>query len=722
MKITPINNKITSNYNKKNNISFGSSYANASDLLNISALIDKYDSQRLDGTIQRFYQCGDYMVKAPERNGGASAIKEFFALSKLREANMAGAFVPDCATLAKKGESDFLVEGFVKGQKASLFPYSINDTKSDLNMIMALDKTGIVNQNLSPSNIIITPDKKRIAVDFGKYTFLSDDGRVFHSQHLSPAYYTKKSPLAEFVGRDKLNSCEINSKRSVKEVFASSFLHKKNVATDNRSLLHLKNLSPNPFINLSSNLTNYEAKTIYPKIASMDIDDPILFLQDYLVAKSDYHASMRDFLSSIGTETIEADKTATDAIKESLKKPSYHEDILSVLFKNKTTGKPFLELKAKKEELYKPLNEIINSMEDAGNPQLSMQSYFAKKSDYHSAMKNFLNAININNAKGNSTAIEATKEKLKNAIEYEDFLAALFQDKSQSSYSVEFEAAKIKLQKLLNSDADKGSIHRAYQNLIRTTREGLIKFKEPKYREYLKTELERYKNAINSTKNNRATIESAKEKLKNAIEYEDFLSTLFKDEKPDSYFAKLEAAKIQLHGLLNYETKGSKFTKKHISTAYQKLISTIEEGLQVYDEPKYQKYLKTELERYKEAFKYTKFESTKQRQIIPKALDILDSLFGGASLPVESENIAKKAQKVQEIGTTILKKQEATKKAEYTLQDATDTVAKHIKQYSKEEYLKLGKKYFARLGIVLLAGGLLLKEIIQYKKDNDSNK
>ena len=594
----PVYNK-TKTPLSKGGVSFGGNYATAKDLKNIISVIDKYDSSRLDGTIQKFYQYGDFMVKAPDKDINNGAIKEFFALARLKQAHVAGSVVPGYATLAKKGSRDFLVEEYVTGQKTSLFPYSIRDAREDVHIMAQMDRTGIINQDISPTNIFITPTKTRKIIDFDTYSFLSEEGKVLHSQHTAPNYYTAHTPLSQALNPKKINGDILEKNgRKIEEIFADSFLYKKKTSIGGHDLINLKNLSPNPYINLPSNITNYEARTIYSRMISADIDNPAKFLREYLVAKSDYHASMRDFLQGLKIKSS-ADETIVDA---------------------------------------------------------------------------------------------------------------------------------------------------------------------------------------------------AREKLRNAIDYEDFMSGLFKEERPDPYFAKLEAAKIQLHGLLNYSSaQDPHAAEKHLPAAYQKLITVIHDGLDAYQEPKYQRYLRAELERYENAFKNTKLGIIRPKQDIPKGLDILETWFGGVSLkdvkyPMTNEEIiqdaesavksfiqasgkglskaeisAKKAEIIRErvaagiaynesiageqigvnsdamISAAIqrtkkcgasynisrkLKKiasekaAEELQNAEYTLKDADDTVMKHIKQHTQKDYIKLGGKYFAWIGAAALVGAIVLKEFIKYKQEN----
>lgn len=123
-------------------------------------------------------------------------------------------------------------------------------------------------------------------------------------------------------------------------------------------------------------------------------------------------------------------------------------------------------------------------------------------------------------------------------------------------------------------------------------------------------------------------LSEAEANLAKAIEYEEFLARLFKD-KPDPYFAKLEAAKIQVNALLYHEDFDRHLpNKSQLHAAYDKLMKIITDGIQSYPEPDYQRYLRTELTRYRDAFESTDFSIREPDQGILKRLNMLETWFG----------------------------------------------------------------------------------------------
>lgn len=118
-------------------------------------------------------------------------------------------------------------------------------------------------------------------------------------------------------------------------------------------------------------------------------------------------------------------------------------------------------------------------------------------------------------------------------------------------------------------------------------------------------------------------------RIKNAIEYEDFLSRIMTSRKAENYFAKFEAAKIQLSGLMEmFEQHKGGVDEKNIHSAYSDLIRIICTGLDRYKkDDDIQRYLTDELDMYTKAFEHTGFALSLPEDKLPGIYNIISVFF-----------------------------------------------------------------------------------------------
>lgn len=153
-------------------------------------------------------------------------------------------------------------------------------------------------------------------------------------------------------------------------------------------------------------------------------------------------------------------------------------------------------------------------------------------------------------------------------------------------------------------------------------------------------------------------------RLHAAIEYENFLANMFKGKKPDVYFAKLQAAKMQLNALMgpdNFDSVVSNRTQIHSS--YEKLIKVIMDGLESFEEPEYQRYLKNELKIYTEAFSKTNFATTKPKQKVVPYLDMVNRVFSDPCIDKKAFHVLKN-ESYDLCGKTLLSMRKKTNSAD----------------------------------------------------------
>ena len=103
------------------------------DLVQISDLIRKTDSQRLDEsgkTVQGVYPyAGKYMVKSPDALIHDTALKEYSILNKIRDLKGGETICPKPFEIAQSANRPFLVEEFIPGKHAGELPITLKDVK-----------------------------------------------------------------------------------------------------------------------------------------------------------------------------------------------------------------------------------------------------------------------------------------------------------------------------------------------------------------------------------------------------------------------------------------------------------------------------------------------------------------------------------------------------------------------------------------------------------------
>lgn len=393
------------------------------DLVQISDLIRKTDSQRLDEsgkTVQGVYPyAGKYMVKSPDNLVHDTALKEYAILSKIRELSGGEELCPRPFEIAQSANRPFLVEEFIPGKHAGELPINLKEVQRLTEKLTILDQGGIINQDLSPRNVIYMPNGQTRMIDFDTFSYLTGDGRIIHSQTTPIEFFgtfVPKKNLKNLSSGTLSDHAFNNLERPIKEKFAASFTCAPKKPLGLRDLSNTRNLSDNPFIGVPSNLSNYEARTLYTRIMDHDIEDPVSFLQDYIQMKArTYHPKMREFLGD-----LKIDEGYCDGM-------------------------------------------------------------------------------------GDRISFEQAKLRLKKAIKFEDVYMQLFAKEKPDVYFAKLQAAKIQLNALMaearvsKHASNSAQVPKAYENVIRVLTEGLDKYSDPRSRFYLKSELERYKQLFSGT-------------------------------------------------------------------------------------------------------------------------------------------------------------------------------------------------------------------------------
>ena len=206
---------------------------------------------------------------------GMNNAKEYYILQRVQ------AIDPDIAVrpvdLINKYDKNYLVMEHLEGKH----PFSTKLTSQYLADIMnkayLMDINGITHNDLQSGNIIISNDNKVKFIDFGSFNLLTNSGRYVSSDEYG-AVFIKEGQ-------------NINS--PLKDKFRAVF-YNDSPAYD------IKNYSDNPYLNIKSNASNFEFRTIYDYIKQNKAEDPKQLFTDYLKAKSqNYHTKMAEFLENM---------------------------------------------------------------------------------------------------------------------------------------------------------------------------------------------------------------------------------------------------------------------------------------------------------------------------------------------------------------------------------------------------------------------------------------
>ena len=271
-------------YFKAKSVSFKGTY-NRQDAEN---LIDRINGKQAEsngkGFQSEYYKINEeFGLKAPNPQvkgifadiNGVNNIKEYEILKRMQGID------PDIAVkpvdLINKYGKHYLVMEHLSG--AHPFDSKLNqDNLSDImKKAFKMDTNGIVHSDLQSGNIILAADNKAKFIDFGSFSILQNNGSYissdcFDGNHIKHSVNTN-SPLI-----DKFRAVFYN----------------------NSPVLDIKNHSDNPHLNIKSNASNFEFRTIYDYIKHDRAENPKQFFADYLKVKSvDYHTPMVEFLEKM---------------------------------------------------------------------------------------------------------------------------------------------------------------------------------------------------------------------------------------------------------------------------------------------------------------------------------------------------------------------------------------------------------------------------------------
>ena len=207
-------------------------------------------------------------------------LKEYFALQKIKEIS------PDIATnpygIIKNKDSYYLIEQMVQGYHPYKKKVSFEILKDLLSKLYNLDTNGIINCDLQAGNIFIDNNKAKL-IDFGSYNLIVNNGFVAGSDSI---------PFELFKPNGQIYN-ETNLDFPIR--FMKTFLAPK--------FPDIKNLMDNPYINMPSNVTNFELRTLYTHLIDNSEENPLEFFKGYLKLKAnEYHSKLKSFMQSLNPE------------------------------------------------------------------------------------------------------------------------------------------------------------------------------------------------------------------------------------------------------------------------------------------------------------------------------------------------------------------------------------------------------------------------------------
>ena len=218
---------------------------------------------------------------------GENNIKEYRILKRMQQID------PDIAVrpvdLIDSNDKHYLVLENLEGKH----PFDTKLNSSYLSDIMAktfkMDINGIAHSDLQSGNIILSADNKAKFIDFGSFNILQNNGSYISSDMID--------------GNFIKDGHHINS--PVKDKFRAVFYN-------NDPVFDIKNHSDNPHLNIKSNASNFEFRSIYDYIKHDRAENPKQLLMDYLKAKSqNYHTKMvkkKKKMDMSPTDTLQVQK------------------------------------------------------------------------------------------------------------------------------------------------------------------------------------------------------------------------------------------------------------------------------------------------------------------------------------------------------------------------------------------------------------------------------
>lgn len=318
------------------------------------------------GWTSAVYKFKDKIIKAPkdkifddkyfETLAKGQNLKEYFALSKIKDIDPSIATNP--SGVIRNKDSYYLVEEFIKGKHPEGNPMTTSHLKDLTSKFFKLDTNGIFNCDLQPGNIFMTDKTKSKLIDFGSFSYIDNGGNIVGSDYIHPDIF---KPNGEIFKETNLES----SKKILKTFLTQD------------KFLDVKNLADNPYLNMPSNASNFELRTMYSHLLDGSEKNPLEFFKEYLKTKSKhYHTEMEKFLKGLDFKDIDPSDVGAEKIdlaKANLGKAVKYENLIKETLANSTDDVAKVELAKLQFRTFLNLGDSLNSPVE--NPKKLQSAY-----------------------------------------------------------------------------------------------------------------------------------------------------------------------------------------------------------------------------------------------------------------------------------------------------------------------------------------------------------
>lgn len=328
------------------------------------------------GYTSDIYKHNNNVIKVPKKNdlkyefhktiSENQNLKEYYALEKISEISSDIAVKP--LALVRKNGQIYLIEEYVQGQHINKSNLCLEHIYDLLNKFLKLDTNCIFNCDLQAGNILLVDKNKTKLIDFGSFCIVNDFGQVLPSDDTTYKFFQEEA--------SRVITKEANNR------FAKTFLF------DNYQ--DVKSLMDNPYINLRSNATNFEFRTLYPYLLENSNKEGFEFFKGYLKLKSEiYHSNLVKFLENLSLDEINKmgySKEQFDVAKSNIEKAINYENITKKALANPTND--IIEIELAKMQLRTILNLHDSLGSKIENPKKLKHAYEQLVSLLENGIKN----------------------------------------------------------------------------------------------------------------------------------------------------------------------------------------------------------------------------------------------------------------------------------------------------------------------------------------------
>lgn len=308
---------------------------NDEDLNNISKAIDTQKSVG-SGYTSGVYKIKDLIVKVPKKREFENSflaslaegqnLKEYYILKEIEKID--SEITPAALDVIRKNGLYCLAEKWSDGVHPKGNSIGMGHIRDLLSKFVKLDMHGITNSDVQSGNIFLLENGKTKLIDFGSFNVIDNVGRIIGSDYMSHEIFKSGGDI------EKITSLPSRTR------FLKTFFAIKQG--------DIKNLADNPYLNIQSNATNFEFRTLYTHLLDGSEKNPLEFFKSYLKQKGDvYHTEMKRFLESLNIDSAdfgEFDIEKINSAKSKLQRAIDYEGLAREVFENPTDSTVKVEL------------------------------------------------------------------------------------------------------------------------------------------------------------------------------------------------------------------------------------------------------------------------------------------------------------------------------------------------------------------------------------------